>query len=378
MLYYKMLEGTTHTVELTENVGDIEPEDTGYPEIPFDPDKIRLDHQNTNLGYLIEKLQNGEIDLTPELKKSVDLWSLKQKSQLIESLLLGLPLPFFYFSADRISNKWVVVDGLQMLWTLNDFIINNELELSGLEFLMKYNGKSYEELSNADKRRISGTKIYFNLIERPSPSYVKFLIFKRVNTELNAQEIRHTLNHGIPSGFIEELAEVEEFKQATDYQINPGRMEDREFANRFIAFYILGYDANYKGELDNFLNDGLEALAKTTEDERVKIKEAFRKSMVLSYKIFGSDAFRKRQNIYDKRAPISKSVFDTISVNFALLTDEQQMLLLNKKGDLQMRLIDLFNDDVFYQSTTTATGRKSSVQTRFELIKNMLNELLVT
>ncbi|WP_420267084.1 DUF262 domain-containing protein [Candidatus Magnetominusculus dajiuhuensis] len=375
-----MIAETTHTDELTNNnaegIEEIEREDTGYPETSFDPDKIRVDHQNTNLGYLIEKLQNDQINLTPELKNSVDLWSLKQRSQLIESLLLGLPLPFFYFCAQ--SNKWVVVDGLQMLWTLNDFIINNEFELFGLEFLTKYNGKNYDSLSNADKRRISGTKIYFNLIERPSPSYVKFLIFKRVNTELTAQEIRHTLNHGIASGLIEELAGLEEFKQATDYLINSKRMEDREFANRFVAFYILGYDVNYKGELDNFLNDGLEALAKATEDERAKIKEAFRKAMALSYKIFGSDAFRKRQHIYDKRAPISKPVFDTISINLAWLTDDQQMLLHNKKGNLQMRLIELFNDDVFYQSVTVATGRKSSVQTRFELIKNMLNELLAT
>jgi hypothetical protein len=126
---------------------EIEPEDTGYPETSFDPDKIRVDQQNTNLGYLIEMLQYGEIDLTPEFQRSMDLWNQKQKSQLIESLLLGLPLPSFYFSVDR-SDKWVIVDGLQRLCTFNDFIIKNELKLSGLEYMKVKTMKSYRGQTN--------------------------------------------------------------------------------------------------------------------------------------------------------------------------------------------------------------------------------------
>ncbi|MBF0515529.1 MAG: DUF3696 domain-containing protein [Nitrospirae bacterium] len=250
----------------------------------YDPDKIRVDQQTTNLGYLIEMLFEGEIDLTPEFQRSMDLWGPQQKSQLIESLLLGLPLPSFYFSINRLTNKWVIVDGLQRFCTFNDYIIKNELKLSGLEFLKIYEGKTYGELSKADKRKISGTKINFYVIERQSPSYVKFLIFKRVNTGglvLTPQEIRHALNQGIPSKFIEELAGLEEFKQATDYIIPSKRMEDRDFANRFVAFYLLGYDANYKGELDSFLNDGMEALSTITEDERAKIKGALKDAIFM-------------------------------------------------------------------------------------------------
>ncbi|MEO5360945.1 MAG: DUF262 domain-containing protein [Nitrospirota bacterium] len=373
--------GTAHTEKLTngEVTSEVEPEDTGYPETSFDPDKIRVDQQTTNLGYLIEMLFEGEIDLTPEFQRSMDLWTPQQKSQLIESLLLGLPLPSFYFSIDRLTNKWVIVDGLQRFCTFNDFIIKNELKLSGLEFLKSYEGKTYVELSKADKRKISGTKINFYVIERQSPSYVKFLIFKRVNTGglvLTPQEIRHALNQGIPSRFIEELANLEEFKQATDYRIPSKRMEDRDFANRFVAFYLLGYDANYKGELDSFLNDGMEALARTTEDERAKIKEAFRKSMELSCKIFGNDAFRIRRKLDAKRNQIAKAMFDTISVNFAWLTDEQQAQLLNKSDVFRIKLIDYFNKEDISKPITSATAKKSNVIYRFELIKNMLNEII--
>jgi hypothetical protein len=153
-------------------------------------------------------------------------------------------------------------------------------------------------------------------------------------------------------------------------------MEDRDFANRFVAFYLLSYDDKYDGDLDRFLNDGMGKLAISTENDRIQIKEAFRKSMELSYKIFENDAFRRRQKLDDKRNPIAKAVFDTISVNFAWLTDERQTRLLDKKEDLRKKLIELFNNDIFKQSITAATSQKSNVNTRFELVKNMLDKLL--
>lgn len=92
-----------------ENVNCVEKEDTGSFKItaPYDPDKIKVDQQSVNLGYLLEMLdpENNEIDLMPEFQRSIDLWNETQKSQLIESLLLGLPLPPFY-NAFTDSSRW--------------------------------------------------------------------------------------------------------------------------------------------------------------------------------------------------------------------------------------------------------------------------------
>lgn len=361
----------------------VEKEDVGPPKItnPYDPDKIKVDQQNVNLGFLIEMLENDEIDLMPEFQRSMDLWNETQKSQLIESLLLGLPLPSFYFSEDVKSSKWLVVDGLQRLCTFKDFIVKKTLSLTGLEFLDYYEGKRYNDLSREEKRKISGAKINFYVIEKQTPSNVKFLIFKRVNTGglvLTPQEMRHALNQGVPARFIEKLSKVEAFKKATCNIIKTRRMEDRDFANRFVAFYLLGYEDNYEGELDKFLNDGMEKLAKTTESERIEIKEAFKKSMELSFAIFGNDAFRKRYDLQERRRrPISKAVYDTISVNLAWLSDNEQETLNNKKNEFRSKLINLFNhDELFYRSITTGTGQKSNIKIRFEKIKNLIGEVL--
>ena len=78
---------------------------------------------------------------------------------------------------------------------------------------------------------------------------------------------------------------------------------------------------------------------------RGRIKENFKKSMILAFKIFGDDAFRKRFNKNDKRKPISKAIFDTLSVNFALLNDIERELLLIKKNTFKTTLIKELNKD---------------------------------
>lgn len=374
------MENTSENIEKTGI--EIEVEDLGQEIItkPYDPEKIKIDHQNVNLGFLLEKLEYNEIDLMPDFQREGDLWDNIKKSQLIESILLGLPLPSFYFSVDAKTDKWQVVDGLQRLSTFQAFWVKKTLKLEGLEFLDSYDGKSFSDLTRADLRKISGFKVNLYVIEKETPKEAKFLIFKRVNTGgliLTPQEMRHALNQGIPADFIKELSQLESFKKATDYRIPSKRQEDRDFVNRFIAFYLLGYEEGYKGELDAFLNDGMAKLEQISIEERNNVKSDFKDAMEISYKIFGNDAFRKRYDLNERRKPISKAVFDSISVNIAWLSKQDKAELLNKKDLIKHELINLFNsDERFHRSITTATGQKANVVYRFERIKTLFNEVL--
>jgi len=379
-----MIDEKTNSNEVFNENLDVEIEDLGETEItsPYDPSKIKIDFRNENLGSLIEMLKFDEIDLMPDFQRQMDLWDDTKKSQLIESILLGLPLPSFYFSEDEKTKKLLVVDGLQRLSTFKAFFIDERLSLTGLEFLgPNYTGKKYSDLSRADHRKISGFKINYHVIENPTPSDVKFLIFKRVNTGgliLTPQEIRHALNQGVPAQFIERLSKFESFRQASDYKIPSKRQEDRDFVNRFVAFFLLGYDDHYDGELDKFLNEGMALLNKEKMHDEVResVAKDFDKAMEISYQIFGNDAFRKRTNEEDKRKPISKAVFDTISVNIAWLNEEQQQLLLQKKEIFKKQLMDLFNEKNFHDAVSTATGQKYKVKIRFEKVKNLINEII--
>lgn len=354
---------------------DIEIEDKGVNTIisPYDPSDIKIDHQNVNLGYLLEKIEYDEIDLNPDFQREGNLWDKIKQSQLIESILLGLPLPSFYFSVDEKNDKWQIVDGLQRLSTLHSFWIEKDLELQGLEFLEDYTKK--DDLSRADLRKISGFKINLYVIEKETPKKAKFIIFKRVNTGgliLKPQEMRHALNQGIPADFIKELAQLESFKKATNYKIRTSRQEDRDFVNRFVAFYLLGYQNNYLGDLDSFLNDGMGQLDYLTTKERINLKETFNESMKACFEIFEQDCFRKRYDEAHQRNPISKSLYDSISVNIGWLNNDKRNKLIEQKNVFKTKLKKMMSNDKFHRAITAGTAQKNNVSQRFNDIKNLI------
>lgn len=373
----------SNSVDCSSISGEVEKEDLygvsseATITTPFNPNSIDVDMATVNLGLLIDQLVNEEIDLQPDFQRASDIWDVTKKSRLIESILLGLPLPSFYFSEDSYSQKLSVIDGLQRLCAIKDFVIDKKLKLQNLQFLHTFDGKGYDDLERPEIRRIKALKISVNTLRKTTPNDVKYIIFQRVNTAgvpLTPQEMRHALNQGHAARFIKQLAELDSFVQATDHSVPSKRMQDRDFANRFVAFY-LGY-AEYAGELDNFLNVKMGDLNRMSEGQLNEILSAFDKSMRCCYTIFGQDTFRKRLSLDERRKPISKAVFDTVSVNIAWLSDEQRKRLVASGSLLRERMMELFNDDKFMKAISTGTAQKYSVQIRFSEFKKLIDNIL--
>lgn len=346
---------------------------------PFNPNEIDVYISTVNLGSLIDQLENDEIDLQPDFQRVTDVWDNVKKSRLIESILLGLPLPSFYFSEDPVSQKLSIIDGLQRICAIRDFVLEKEnpLKLEGLQFLKNFEGFTFSQLARPEVKRIKSLKITMNTLRKGTPLDVKYIIFQRVNTAgvpLTPQEMRHALNQGPAAIFIKELADMESFKKATNYSVESKRMQDRDFVNRFIAFYI-GYQ-DYMGDLDMFLNDKMGELNKMTSEQRDDIRVSFDKAMKCCYEIFKKDTFRKRYKQEDRRKPISKSVYDTLSVNIAWLSDEERKLLLKNTEAFKAGMIRLFNDKKFDFSITTGTGKKYNVEQRFTMVKSLIKEII--
>lgn len=346
---------------------------------PFNPNEIDVDISTVNLGSLIDQLENDEIDLQPDFQRVTDVWDNVKKSRLIESILLGLPLPSFYFSEDPVSQKLSIIDGLQRICAIRDFVLEKEdpLKLEGLQFLKNFEGLTYSQLARPEVKRIKSLKITMNTLRKGTPLDVKYIIFQRVNTAgvpLTPQEMRHALNQGPAAIFIKELADMESFKKATNYSVESKRMQDRDFANRFVAFFI-GYQ-DYTGDLDMFLNDKMGELNKMTPAQRDDIRISFDKAMKCCYEIFKKDTFRKRYKREDRRKPISKAVYDTLSVNIAWLRDEERKLLLRNAEDFKTGMICLFNDKKFDFSISTGTAKKYNVEQRFTMVKSLIKEII--
>ncbi len=364
------------------NEPDVEYEDLSgaLMEKPFDPNKIDITTKTPSIDILIKRLkaEPAEIDLSPAFQRHSDLWDDEKQSRLIESILIKFPLPAFYFDGSD-NNKWLVVDGLQRLSSLRNFIILKKLKLKGLEFLRQLNGLKFDDLPRSLQRQIEETQITAYIINDGTPEEVKFNIFQRINTgglTLNSQEIRHALNQGIPAQFVAELAELDEFKFATDEALKPKRMLDREFVTRFLAFYLHPYP-EYVPDLDTYMNSAMGELKKMDDAQRKKIKSDFIQSVLLAKSIFGDWAFRKADKYPDKRKPINKALFEVWSVSLAKLEGFQRKTLEERKEILFNKSIELVKEDtMFFDSITTSTGNKSSVAYRFSSIEKIIHETL--
>jgi hypothetical protein len=147
----------------------------------FSSKDVKVSNLNISLYSLIKKLEHDEIDLNPNFRKDVKLWSRKKMSRFIESILLRLPLPILYFDVTN-PDKWIVVDGQQRLYTLKNFILDEKsFKLKDLEFLKNLNDKTYNDLNRSLKRIIDETQIITYQIEAQTPKEVRDAIYNRVN-----------------------------------------------------------------------------------------------------------------------------------------------------------------------------------------------------
>ncbi|MDO8952923.1 MAG: DUF262 domain-containing protein [Draconibacterium sp.] len=350
----------------------IEPEDMGHPmKDPFDPSKIKVRPQTITVDAIIKRIEHDEINLSTKFQRKEGLWTDVQQSRLIESILIRFPLPVFYFDGSN-PNEWLVIDGLQRLSSLKRFIHTKELKLTGLEFL-KLEGKGWKNLERPLQRQINETQLQCYVIEEGTEENVKFNMFKRINTGglvLSAQEIRHAMHQGIPADFVKELAELPAFLKATNKKISIDRMLDRDFINRFLAFYLYDYDKDYtyNDELDSFMNHTMVRLGKITNDKREEIKTQFVKAMQLAHEIFGKSAFCKSPNL--KR--INKALFEVISSSFAKLNPSEISKLKESKEVFKKLFYDAIDTNKFRNSLTSDTGGKSNVTLRHNVLRNII------
>lgn len=368
--------------------GEIEEEqlygegDEGIITDPFDPKDVDIVSQPMVIANLVEDLkEGGDIILDPDFQRFPDLWDDKKQSRLIESLIIRIPLPTFYFDAGN-NEKLTVVDGLQRLNAIRRFMALKEgdpyqLVLTNLEYLTEYNGYSFEKLPVNIQKRIKSQVVSAYIIRAGTPDNVRISIFTRINTggmTLEPAEIRNSVYRGQAANLLKELAHSEEFLRATRGKIAQKRMLDCEFVNRFLAFYLLGLE-QYVGNLEDFLNNVMVRLKEETEDTLAMCRKDFLKAMKYASGIFGETAFRKINN-GGNYGRINKPLYDSVSVNLAKLSVQDCEKLLEKKDILEKKYTALLNDKDFVDIITNGTAKVLNVKARHHKIHKIFHEVL--
>jgi hypothetical protein len=357
---------------------EIEEEDTSSAiESPFNPKDVDISTKTLTIDLLVRRISRNEIDLFTEFQRGPDLWSSRQQSGLIESMLIRFPLPIFYFDGTD-DSKWLVVDGLQRLSSINNFMVAKTLVLTELEFLPEFNNCTFDQLPRDLQRRLEETQVIAYIINPGTPIAVRYNLFKRINTGglmLKPQEIRHALNQGIPADFVRDIANSRAFITATDDSISPRRMNDRDLVMRALAFMMFNYK-EYKPPLDIFLGTEMSKLYTLGASKREELKICMLKALTTAYEIFGNDAFRKRTSITDTRNPINKGLFEVWVSQLSKLDDQQRSRLVESREMLLEKCMVKNSEKDFTNAITRATADTVSVLTRHKAIEQIMNEVL--
>lgn len=383
---------TDEDIQIVEELDDkgnksgVEEDNIDTSEIaPFDPDKIRLRTQPFSLAQCLGRIKQGSLLLSPDFQRAF-VWDKKRQSQLIESLMLKIPLPMFYVSADAKEN-YHVVDGLQRLTTLRNFVLSPEertdhkderFKLEGLEFWKELEGKHFDELDIYLQNRILETTLQVTIIEYNTPEKVKRNVFKRLNTggmPLTSQEIRNALYQGKSTILLKELVQENAFIRATNHSIGDGRMVGREIILRFIAFNL--FASEYKvGDMDEFLSNSMEKINLFTNEQIDNIRDIFLLAMKRSYELFGDHSFRKSLPIDYRKSPINKSLFEVWSVLLANM-DNNKYLELKTRSDLLFKnLQTLYSEDSFQRAVSRDSWKVESVRTRYNFLSKIIDMTL--
>jgi hypothetical protein len=346
---------------------------------PFDPKEIDIQVVQTTMDNLIKRLSHKEIDLNPDFQRTSDLWRNELKGRLIESLLIRLPIPAFYFDASN-DDLWQVVDGLQRLTTIKRFVLDKTLKLSGLEFLKEYNKKTIDDLPRSLTRRIEEAPVTLYLIKPGTPLNVKYSLFYRINTgglTLNPQEIRHALsqsvNNGQASQFLKKIAESDYFKKYV--RVYDKRMLDKELIFRYIAFKITNFE-KYKEPMIKFLNEAMELLGRADKTLLNKLETDFKKAILISWDIFGENAFRKSIKDDKTRKVINRALFEVITTILSELTEEEIIKIKKNKEKFLREYLNLLNKTEFDNRISISTTYSDNVKYRFKIIRELVNYFL--
>ena len=203
---------------------------------PFNPKDVDIVSQPMVISNVVDQLKYGDILLEPDFQRYPDLWKPEQQSRLIESLIIRIPLPTFYFDSTE-DDKLIVVDGLQRLYAIKRFMVldindQDRLKLTGLEYLKEYEGDKFEDLPPNIQRRIKTQSLTAYIIRPGTPDKVRTSIFTRINTgglTLEPAEIKNSVYRGQAANLLKELAHSGEFVKATRNKIDNSRMLDCEF-----------------------------------------------------------------------------------------------------------------------------------------------------
>ena len=322
------------------------------------------------LEVLHSKWKADEI-VVPDFQRAF-VWKQTQASRLIESFLVGLPVPAVFLYTERRTNKYMVIDGQQRLRTIFSFFDGSfgteqagkraVFRLTGLNQKSRFHEMTYGDLSEEDQLSLRNSVLRAFIVQQlnPEDDTSMYHIFERLNTGgtlLANQEIRNCVLHGTFSKLLEEINQIVSWRQIYGKDSVDTRKRDVELILRFLAMQdISGYEKPMKEYLSKFMRAHRYDSVSNLEETRRLFKETCH-SVLCS---LGPKPFHVRSGL-------NAATFDSVMTAFAKNLDKIPQ-------DIQERYRNLINDETFQDNTRSATTDVDVVQQRIQQAHTALFE----
>lgn len=315
---------------------------------------VHVDSYPMSIGELVNLYRDGDLNIQPEFQR-IFRWKDWQKSQFIESILLGIPIPSI-FVAQQHDGRWVVVDGLQRISTILQFLglLTDEngrklapLELEATKYLPNMKGKvcedsSYEEPINEQAyelrlihpnilRAFKREKIDLKIIKKESNEDAKLELFQRLNTggsKLSDQEVRNCILLMVNKDAFEWLQDLSKNEDFNSTLSITKRKEDESYSNELIIKYLAFRhfdedELNNNKDLNAYLDHVTTRIFSNKGFNFDFEKIIFEKTFYLLNMALGDDAFRKYNKVDEKyKGGFSNPIFESFAFGLSLYLAE--------------------------------------------------------
>lgn len=379
-----------------EELDSIVPESKQDPDEFFAKNAFRIIYQTNNffLPQLKDLIDKGEVlNLRPEYQRRLR-WSTSQKSRLIESLLLNIPVPpVFLYESD--AARYEVMDGQQRLNAVREFIAG-DFPLTGLSVLNPLNGLRYSRCPPRIKRaldRASLSAIVLLLESETEKTHgsltltdIRRFIFDRLNTggtKLNPQEIRNSINAGYFNKVIIDLTRFDLFTEIfdipayvesnpSDYYENPQRQKNVLYATMgdcqlVLRYFALRENGNIRGSMKSMLDRAMER--EVTDEEGIALRQEFVERFSFLYELFEGRPFALPPD-EKKRIRVSAAIYDASMVAINDLWPHHASIMAEAPA-VKVRMNAAILDQKQVSLLTGQGNTAKAVRERIELMRNI-------
>ena len=311
------------------------------------------------LGTYLDKSQSGQL-IIPEFQRNF-IWGIVQASKLMESFLLGLPVPAVFLYKQKNTNKLLVLDGQQRIFSAVRFLKNEFGErifrLKGVD--ERWEGKTFEELNEADKFQLLDAVLRAVVVQQLSSDDDTsiYQIFERLNTggvNLNAMEVRKCVYLGEFMNLLIEMNKDSNWRRLIGKPEIDTRFRDVEFILRILAFRD-NYE-KYEKPMKHFLNKYMAGINKK-EDGKLA---GFNKTTREEFKLVCKDLFDMiGEKPFHLRGRLNYAVMDSTMYCVFLAVKAQ-----GKITDFRERFKRMMGDELYIESVTYNTSDEREVKQR--------------